>query len=47
MAGEVNWRVREDRRARLKLREAMIDVQKKCDCDEVLRVGCELLATET
>lgn len=47
MAGDVNWRVREDRRARLKLQEAMIEVQKQYDCYEVLKVGCELLLTAT
>ena len=34
VAGDVNWQVIEDRRARLKLREAMIDVQQACDCNE-------------
>lgn len=29
VAGDVNWWVSEDRRARLKLREAILDVQKQ------------------
>ena len=33
VAGDVNWRVREDGRARLKLRQAMIKVQEKYDCN--------------
>lgn len=33
MAGDVNWRVREDRKARLKLREAMVDVWKYSDSE--------------
>ena len=43
MAGDVNWRVREDCRVRLKLREAMIDAWKYYDCDELSTVGYELL----